>query len=950
MVRLRTERWYSADGQRRSHARVTQQVGGSRRLLSLCFLLALVVMLMQKATDPRHISNAFQALGVPLDDTLRGANDQSSGSVSERDGRLVNIASDNNSTDSNSTDSNSSATAWDVTCRDLTTRLLDDLTDAEIIELAKSWFAPVAESQLTSPGLSLSQWSSLATSKLDALADTTRRSNIAEDEKEAWLQRIDEFQTQWQHMGDQPNQHQLSLAISPELQTALSSYLDQRLLELLHDATPWTKLETVPFWRLLQRAESRGGDAPIADQSASTVGAHDASPSSPLVNSLQLTAEAVNLRGTTVRFRGSVRRVEHIQRSYPPLSITGYWIVWLRGQDEALQPVAVYTLDEQAARLAQRLDPNSRDYPEIEVQAICGKRLAYAAEAGLQVAPTLFASKLTLLMSPALATHSTDSKVMWSQFLLAVVGACVLAAVIMIPILWQQRGGARAGRSMGRLRSSGSNRGVLQSAGVVCAALVSLVVLLLTNALSLDPRELVSQVKPPWASGETDDPLREIFVDNMQSLFDQAALVELREYQTKRAGEFPDALLQAIYATRRIGWPRALELPQAVSLVDQVVLQPQVLEGWVRLTTPVVLSEAQRNWFQADEQAQLYRVELQPASNLFDESPTALDEPASDATELLTIYCEQVPRMWLTSPQLRQPAQFSALVINDGEQGAIGLCGLAAQPRWLLPREVDATQLAPALPEHYLALGKQGWDLTNFDSIADHQQQSLSSDEADGFYSLLRIVGTHSKPSGSVTDAATRPLEILAHAKQSVGEEVSWPVRIVSGTLVDVDDPRHRRLLGADSYIQFDGFVDIGTDRIRFQPASKGQLSTALEFEGEFPVTIVSSLDSTLATTPTLSAGARSWSVGKYANVQGRFYRMWSYQSELVKSSGQAARQIAPLIVAARLVPTPAPVRGQSAQIGWFGWALCAATLLILAGILRSAVGNQVKRRRVSQH
>ena len=69
MVRLRRDRWYTADGQKRSRSRVKQQGLGGRRLISLCFLLGLVVLLMQRSADPKYISNAFRALGVPLEDS-----------------------------------------------------------------------------------------------------------------------------------------------------------------------------------------------------------------------------------------------------------------------------------------------------------------------------------------------------------------------------------------------------------------------------------------------------------------------------------------------------------------------------------------------------------------------------------------------------------------------------------------------------------------------------------------------------------------------------------------------------------------------------------------------------------------------------------------------------------------------------------------------------------------
>ncbi len=989
MVRLRTDRWYTADGQRKSRSRVAQQYVGSRRLLSLCFLLALVLILMQKAADPRHVRNAFSALGVPLDN---------SGARAPRTGAriLLDDADPLPTPGLSSIHSVTSLSDWEIVCRDLLARLLDELTDSEVQQLAKSWFrAPsvstpgahdsidTVESDGHFPELKLADRS---TELVNRLAHDTRQAAVAEAEKTAWLRQLEDFRQQWQQLGDAPQRNQLPVIISPELRSSITRYLDQRLLAMMRDATPWTTSDTIPFWRLLQRANAGGFD----ENDRPDLTLRSVSSDTPSLSTLQLSAEAAALRGALIRFRGYVRRVEHIDRSYSLLGIEGgYWILWLRGIDEALQPVAVYTSDPRAIELAKQLKPDTLDFPEIEVAAIFGKRLAYASESGVQVAPALFATDITVF-APGPAPFSTKTtNELWKQFLIAVIGAALLAAALIIPLGWHRRDRSwRKAIASKRPQPTAAVEGVDQtrtgriarSLLIVIAALTAwLLSMVIANAQTTPnkvadtttPLSRPTVITPPWAAKDAVDPLLDVYIANLQSLFDPTAADELRALQQNATTPFPNSLLKAIHATRRIGWPRALKLTESIALADGMTLQVRTLSGWVRLATPVLLSESQQSWFHLKDDERLIRVELQLQQNLFGNAPgSSVDSAApplnsDDSAELVTLYCTDVPKMWLSSVQLRQPAQFEVLAFEDANQPSKWLCGLAFRPQWLFPTDMSLGELerllTPVLPQHYLELGKLGWDLANLETVAAHNQQALSSEEATGFYSLLRIMGTKQSETTAISRAITippaerppvegsfaQPLSVLSQSRQSVGKEITWPVRIVSATAVDVDQAEHRRQLAAESYVQLDGFVDIGTDRIRFQPAGADQAAAALEFEGEFPVTIVTRVESQLTSERRSPANQQGWLVGKYAIVTGRFYRLWSYQSELVKSSGPAARQIAPLVIASSIVPTTPPVRDKATEVGWFGWALCGAMVVILVGIVTSSLARPRRKRSI---
>lgn len=997
------------------------QSSGTRRVMSLCILLALVILLMQRASDPRHVRNAFQSLGVPLDPIAQPDAEITAYTTELRDGPLTTLEPSDGLSSASSASGQSSGTGqeyrrgasghittstWQATCADVIPRILDSLTAAQQRSLAEFWLGrataqPSGDSpppdSLGSPPQAATinadtdtaadaavdaneenlavEWAEQGSAVIETLAEQTRQSSLSDDDKDKWLAELQEFASQWEILCTIPEAEAIPAAVSSELQRALTTAIDQRLLDDLRDAAPWTQSESLAFWRLLQRTTSLR--TPSASSSAARpsgtssndttqLDAPQPSPSAaPLVSMLQLDAEAQALRGRSVRFRGGVRRVERIERTYAPLHMqAGYWVLWLRGEDDASQPVAVYTTDPLAEQLVAQIDDRQADYPHIEVHGLFGKRVAYASPSGLQVGPALFASQLIPLRGAAPPLPAATPRELFSQFRWAVVVACLLAAAVVLPILWRNRRPLIARQpKANQPRARGSRRWwlLLLLCTIAWPGLIGPAAHVASAAPPAVETQVASPLAPPWATNKT-DPLREFLQAAGVTPLSPTTADEVRASLRDRSSEFPDALLKAIYAIRRVGWVEDPQTLEPIDLGSGLALHGQSISGWVRAATPVTLDESQRAWFQTGEQTQLYQVILQV--QVSDSNSDAVTELASG---LLTIYCEHVPQMWLATAQLRQPARFSALALVDTEAGGTpSLCALATAPQWVFPGIVSAgmpaaelaSRLAPPLPPYLLQLGQLGWDLSYLDTIASRSQQPLSRAEAPGFYSMLRLsrdapsaVASPLKNSDAAQaegndTAAAQAMELLANARESVGKPVEWRVRIVTGTLVRVTQADDQRQLGGQAYIQYDGFVDIGNHRIRFQPnesrsadaqATSSPTTPPLEFSGEYPVTIVAPQGDAWELGEASAAGQESWSVGQYALVQGRFYRLWSYQSELVKSRSAQARQIAPLVVAAHFSPTTPPKRDTPANVGWFGWAMSAAMIAILVAVLWSA-------------
>ncbi len=884
MVRLKSDRWYSSDGQQRSKSRAASQVAGSRRLISMCLLLALVVVLMQKAADPRHVSNAFKALGVPLDNNPSTATQ-----------KLVESARD---------EATAAATTWDLTCADLLPRLLDDVAAATLDEIAVRWFSRESSKSASDTSSEIAQQLlDIAESEVESLIEQTKLANISPEERIAWLEQLAEFSRQWQQMWSLSQEVDDLRQVSPELSSAMTNYLDQRLVGSLRDASTWTKSETVPFWRLIQRGQGRGA----ADV-----------PAPPVVSTLQLESQANLLRGKFVRFRGAVRRVERVAKEFPPLGLDkGYWLMWLRGEDDAVQPVAVYTTESRVAELAAKLAEDPTVFPAIEIVAIYAKRLAYGSTAGVQVAPVLFSTSIAHLKSPEPPLVAQDAFELRWQLGMSLLAGAALASCVLIPIWFQFR------RSVGPKIKSGGRKAVL---GFIC----------LTGGFAgLQPTIVLSQT-PPWAQTSEDDAVGELFAANARRILDETSVREVQQHLAGDSPRFPDSILKIVNDARRIGWARALEFGSIKLPSSGLVLRRQQLQGWVRLAMPVQLDDTQLGWFQSDDTQQLYRMEIQLLPDLPHTAVETVEsgETSSAAPALVTVYCERLPQIWQSTAKLRQPVQLDVLALATLQPSEAPLCAMCENVQWYLTDAIQADALEPKLPSHYLDLGAAGWDLANFDAVSQQNQKPIQRAESKAFFSLIRIAGEMSSRLPRGRAELDQPLDVLSNAQRSVGKPIRWRVRILSGTLVRVENARDQQTLGSDSYVQYDGFVDIANDKIRFQTSPVGQPKQYVEFEGEFPITILGTTRAAFGKNKNANQGEQSWRIGQYAEMEGLFYRMWSYQSELVSSRQSQARQIAPLVIAHQLIPASAPLRSKDAAIGWFGWALCASTVLILATIL----------------
>lgn len=955
MVRLRSDRWYSSDGQNRSRTVVATQSTGSRRLISLCFLLALVVMMMQKAADPKHVSNAFRALGVPLEDR------RAEGDSAQAANPLTAFPSQNLNRPATQVLATGES-RWKSTCNDLVSRLLEGLTPKQIDAISQAWFELPEPRDAAATTKTRDELAQQTTQSLEQLSLTvpSNSDDDAAGDPHSWVSQFGRFQLEWKQMWGEltPASQTLppapsreageSLAarsLSPEFEAALTAFLDSRLALNADDASPWTSAELVYFNRLLQRASGSGRKNPLDWQPISP----------PFISTMQLESEAKFYKNEMIRFRGSLRQAEFVERTtgfsnlnQPTRRNEGYWTFWLRGEDGSTQPIAIYTTTGNASSIAKSLErksPRTDDFPEIELVGIVGKRLAYAAAAGVQVAPTLFASALQeqkVAPNPmALQSEKSRSK----DFSTALMIGALAAGLIAIPILanWRRVSPRRAAKSR---RDTKKPPGGTPTATALLCILIGPA--LLSSKLSAQQEASPTAnsaterdaFRPPWSKAESVDAQRQkLLRERLAPTLTSNGLSALADHLAAETA-IPDEPLKIIRTIEQIGWQHALQLPEPI-VGDGFSLSKVPLSGIARSAVPVQLTDAQVSWFQSDDTPRLFLVQV---------SLGPITQRTTDSPEPLAVLCSQVPAAWLGAQELQQPVQFDALVLKRTDSKPM-ICGFASRANWRWNPELDASgfEPKPELSSNMRRLAGLGWNLSLLEPIAAHSQNPIQSSETESFYSLLHLLDKHPEfESNADRQTASDPMDILKDPIRSIGGPVRWRVRLVTGSVVQVSSQIDQELLGADHYYQFDGFVDIGNQVIRYQVAGDSSDAT-LTFEREFPVTIVMKGASEFVPKAAIAAGELSWPVGKYIWLEGCYYRLWSYESTLAQSKDARGRQAAPLVVGTRLRGTSPPVRSQAVMTGWFGYALCGAVLVIMAAILYSAAPKRRRARRPGQ-
>ncbi len=948
MVRLKTDRWYSSRGQEKSRRVAQVQSLGTRRVVSLCLLLGLVIVLMQKAADPRYVSSAFRQLGVPLEGELQpdalkppAVDAATSGVGGNQLGEVAAQTAGGAEVDPSETSLQTTGSqVWDSTQKDLTKRIFALASESERDALSQIAFADPSQDRGAAAQVyasELAELSAKSTEQVDAVRKQLIKTPPAE--VDLWVQSVDRFAGQWNELLDSGDSTGLEFSLWRELRQVAYRHLVSKFV----DSTIWKKSEQFAFKSLIRELPRI-----VHSKTASADSGQATGGKPPEVVTRQMLAEPDLLRGNVVRFTGEMRRVDNHRfggESSPDQGELGqYWLLWLRGDDDANQPVAVYAstlaLDSETLVSIKQAVPSklieTDEAIAVDVTGVFVKQLAYAGSAGMQVAPVLLAGDVRLAKSAPNVSNAlvADSADLWRQVLYAFAIALVICLGVVFAVLPGFKKTRRVRSLMpGRLPPKRLPEG--ESKGGTSRVLLPWLFWLALGSSSLAQNSSLAQgVAPPWATDSAAASIKEqaavdYITDRLDDFWDRDTLQAVNAHATAAniaSTPVPDGVLKIQQSLEKVGLRRLLSglskapesTPFGLSLIRK--------SGYLVNVQKTLITRDQRNWFGNTKSATVYRLVI--------EGP-GVDESRDDGGEVqqFVVYVDVLPEQLVASDAVCQPVAFEGVALDD--------CAASFSDRvsWTLKNRGSEIAgqggrvLRPKLTPNQLTIGSAGWDLAYLDLVQRNAQKPISTDESECFFSFLRAAATYSA-SDLKLEFNRSPVELMKAARRNCGAPIQWVIRAVRGSAIDVPESVRQTVTGLPKrYYQIDGFVHLGNQKVSFSVPTPGG-KDKIVFEREFPITIVT-LDESLVPEEVLNGQSASWQVDRYLEATGAFYRLWEYHSDLVSSKNSEARQAAPLVAAASFLPTQLPVPQTGAEpIAWFGVAMCIAVLVILAGVL----------------
>jgi hypothetical protein len=225
------------------------------------------------------------------------------------------------------------------------------------------------------------------------------------------------------------------------------------------------------------------------------------------------------------------------------------------------------------------------------------------------------------------------------------------------------------------------------------------------------------------------------------------------------------------------------------------------------------------------------------------------------------------------------------------------------------------------------SLADTGFDLSQIDLLQSRQRRSLGVEDSDAFYGMLRS----SAASSSRLIQSVAAIELLTEADSLIGHHLSFQIEAVRSTQVVITDPARREQLSSEHYWQIDGFADLGNHEVILK--STDPTDAPVTFGGRYPVSVVAtSIPESLKPNSLARQHQR-------VNLEGYFFRLWSYDTDLMKDS--KAKQFGPLIVATKwnLLPKPLADPKGANRIG------VAAAVALIMGALAIFLWNQKNHR-----
>ncbi len=234
-------------------------------------------------------------------------------------------------------------------------------------------------------------------------------------------------------------------------------------------------------------------------------------------------------------------------------------------------------------------------------------------------------------------------------------------------------------------------------------------------------------------------------------------------------------------------------------------------------------------------------------------------------------------------------------------------------------------------------LAGEGYDLSQLATLRKLSRRSFTAEDATPFYGMVRAADAVSQkqPQGKSPEAIS-PAELLGDPTDRIGDWVAIEAETVRVTRVSVTDPARQKQLGGDHYFQIDSIGKLGNVRVqvsRFEGDPE-----PIEFQNRYPLSVV------MKTLPDFlkqrfSGDAKSVValVNHPVRVEGFYYRLWSYKSDLMEREG-AGDQFGPLVIATKLRNKRVAASSDQAGVSMIGYVAAGFLLLGMIAIIAWSV------------
>lgn len=595
--------------------------------------------------------------------------------------------------------------------------------------------------------------------------------------------------------------------------------------------------------------------------------------------------------GKTVVASGEVVQIEQVQASKNSVAISSYWNLWLLPHDASnrpwlvivpdLPPELVSLIDSQTPEQASTLAASDAGSikqswsvksprPQVDVDGEFLKRLSYRSAAGAELTPVVAGHVAAIHANGnsmvAAAIGRSEPQIVKSQepvevapLFWIVVGSVGIGLLIAIAVMWRT---ATLNREM-RVRR---NRHPVKLGVMWMMVSASAATFAPTFATAPAAAQSMLDLLPGYDVQRLDDLTRQ-------------AQPTLGSPQIDI-----DELAKIVFRVNRLSQP-TLQARLAKSASPPSVADAVAVDSEIVAAQPLTVGT------ELQEYLELQQIEM---IRLADEAgvPRVLfsirlpgDAAAGDRVSAVAVRIRAAASQSPSSTTADAADAASANIIVD----------VAGRLNW-----------APTHPQSpaEAVLAQSGVDLSRLTDIIRLDRQPLSDADSPLFYPMIRAAAvsrSQAELDPQLRDAvremrestvAVSPVDLLQNPNQFTGDWIGLDVETVRITRIAVESSQRRREIGGDFYYEIDAIGDLGNVSLKIEVPG----GEPIMMEHRYPVTIVAA-----ELPPFLLPGVgneeqlvltRSVPI----RVNGFFYRLWSYESDLMKSHG--GKQFAPLIIA----------------------------------------------------